>query len=391
MQLTANKTSIFAFAAQSGLIIGIGIGRFSYTALIPVMVNDGIITLTQGGYTAALNIFGYVIGALFSSRLAVRFCPIALLRVSLIISVSVLIFSALNFGLIWLGALRFAIGFTAGILMSIGASIVLGVTKQEQLANVSATIFSGIGLGIVASSLLIYLLEPYGASACWIGLASLSLLLLPISFHGWKELSTTYQRLVPCNKLMPVSVSASNFSLRNLQSRTGFAYGLYGLALAPQTLFWLEFISETTGYSEQQAIFFWIIAGCGALSGAVIAGWIARLVGFYRAVLVCLLIGFLGLILPIISTGNASLFLASYCFGFSLPGLPVVIAGRMRELTAPGQLAAVWGVLTASVAIGQGAGGFIVATIFDWSNSFSVLFVFGAVLYLLSAVLCLKK
>lgn len=216
MQLSANKSSVFAFAAHSGLIIGIGIGRFSYTALIPVMVNDGVITLTQGGYTAALNIFGYVVGALLSSRLASQFCPIWLLRVSLAASVVVLILGALDFGLFWLGTLRFAIGFAAGILMSIGASIVLGVTEHEQLPNVSATIFSGIGVGIVASSLLIYFLAPYGASVCWIGLALLSLLLMPISLHGWKILSLTYKRPTTSKAAKIILIPASIFSFKNL-------------------------------------------------------------------------------------------------------------------------------------------------------------------------------
>ncbi len=46
------------------LTIAIGIGRFSYTPILPFMLSELELTKTDGGLIASANFFGYLLGSL---------------------------------------------------------------------------------------------------------------------------------------------------------------------------------------------------------------------------------------------------------------------------------------------------------------------------------------
>ena len=58
------------------LALAVGIGRFAFTPLLPMMRADGLIDITGGGWLASAHFLGYLIGALSA---AVVPCPPRLL------------------------------------------------------------------------------------------------------------------------------------------------------------------------------------------------------------------------------------------------------------------------------------------------------------------------
>jgi hypothetical protein len=46
------------------LFVGMGIGRFSYTPLIPALIEAADLTVAEAGYVGAFNLAGFLIGAL---------------------------------------------------------------------------------------------------------------------------------------------------------------------------------------------------------------------------------------------------------------------------------------------------------------------------------------
>ena len=48
-----------------GLAAAMGIGRFAFTPLMPLMQAHAVLTLAQGSWLAAANYAGYLAGALF--------------------------------------------------------------------------------------------------------------------------------------------------------------------------------------------------------------------------------------------------------------------------------------------------------------------------------------
>jgi hypothetical protein len=65
-----------AAAGLAALAAGMGIGRFAFTPVLPLMQAEGTLTLAGGGWLAAANYAGYLAGALTSTlvpgSLAVR-------------------------------------------------------------------------------------------------------------------------------------------------------------------------------------------------------------------------------------------------------------------------------------------------------------------------------
>src|SRR5476649_1241293 len=60
------------------LAIAVGVGRFAFTPLFPLMVRDGLLTSNAGTLLAMSNYLGYFVGAILADRLGMR--PETLLR-----------------------------------------------------------------------------------------------------------------------------------------------------------------------------------------------------------------------------------------------------------------------------------------------------------------------
>ena len=65
---TLSVTAACAIAAIA-LAVAMGIGRFAFTPLLPLMVRDGSLAPSAGAWLAASNYLGYLAGALTASRL----------------------------------------------------------------------------------------------------------------------------------------------------------------------------------------------------------------------------------------------------------------------------------------------------------------------------------
>src|SRR5260221_4438861 len=57
-----------ALAGLAALAMAMGIGRFAFTPLLPMMQQDAGLSLAQGGYLASANYVGYLVGALWAMR-----------------------------------------------------------------------------------------------------------------------------------------------------------------------------------------------------------------------------------------------------------------------------------------------------------------------------------
>ena len=53
-----------AGAGLVGLAVAVGLGRFAFTPLLPMMLQDGLLDLRQASWLASSNYLGYLLGAL---------------------------------------------------------------------------------------------------------------------------------------------------------------------------------------------------------------------------------------------------------------------------------------------------------------------------------------
>src|SRR3569832_1782149 len=78
---SSTSSALVAFAGVLSLAAAMGIGRFAFTPLLPLMIAEGQLDVAAGGWIAAANYAGYLAGALTASRLrwsAVRLATVAL-------------------------------------------------------------------------------------------------------------------------------------------------------------------------------------------------------------------------------------------------------------------------------------------------------------------------
>ncbi|MBC7648292.1 MAG: YbfB/YjiJ family MFS transporter, partial [Vitreoscilla sp.] len=55
---------VIAMTCALALATAMGIGRFAFTPLLPMMLADGVVDLPEASYLASANYLGYLVGAL---------------------------------------------------------------------------------------------------------------------------------------------------------------------------------------------------------------------------------------------------------------------------------------------------------------------------------------
>src|SRR5690606_15602750 len=83
-----------ALGGGGGMFVGIGLGRFSYTAMVPALISSGELTALEAGRVGAINIAGFALGALVSVPLSARWGAYRVLTLAAILSVLALAASA---------------------------------------------------------------------------------------------------------------------------------------------------------------------------------------------------------------------------------------------------------------------------------------------------------
>jgi MFS family permease len=164
-----------ALACMVGLAVALGVGRFAFTPLLPLMLADGSIGLRAGSWLASANYAGYFVGALSCAALPVA--PARMVRFGL--AVTVLLTAAMGVGHLlpaWL-----AVRFVAGVV-SAWTFVFVSQWGLRRLAELhapewSGVIYAGPGVGIVLTGLIGGALAGHRAAPGWLGFAALSALL----------------------------------------------------------------------------------------------------------------------------------------------------------------------------------------------------------------------
>lgn len=174
----AGRVALSAFIA---LIVAMGIGRFTFTPQVPLMIAEHQLTLTSAAVVAAFNYLGYLCGSWHAMRTAVG--VETKLKAGIGGAVMLTLFSACVSDA-WLhGAVRFVIGWASGWTM-----VLVAAWSNEQLhkygrPGLSAAVFAGPGMGIFLSGLLAVFLHARQVTAaqawCTYGVLAL-MLVLPI-------------------------------------------------------------------------------------------------------------------------------------------------------------------------------------------------------------------
>jgi MFS family permease len=167
--------------ATTALAVAMGIGRFAFTPLLPLMVRDGSLAQSAGAWLAASNYLGYLAGALTASRLGLSL-PM-LMRASLAgIAVATAAMGAFDGLAAWI-ILRFVAGVLSAYTLIATSAWALGHLTRAASANLSGIVYAGVGLGIALTGLFCVAAAQPGVPAgqLWLELGVLAALAVACS------------------------------------------------------------------------------------------------------------------------------------------------------------------------------------------------------------------
>ncbi|VTU31203.1 Major Facilitator Superfamily protein [Variovorax sp. PBS-H4] len=144
----------FAAICLAGLIalaIAMGIGRFAFTPMLPLMIRAGSADVAAGGWLAAANYAGYLLGALTTARLPLAPQRVALLALALIVASTAAMGWTASLTA-WL-ILRFVAGVaSAWALVSTSVWCLGWLSRFERPAG-PGLLYAGVGAGIALAGL----------------------------------------------------------------------------------------------------------------------------------------------------------------------------------------------------------------------------------------------
>ncbi|HEV2161166.1 MAG TPA: YbfB/YjiJ family MFS transporter [Stellaceae bacterium] len=365
-----------AIAGLSALLLGIGLSRFGFTPLIPALVQAGWFTAAQAGYLGATNLAGYVVGAAIARRAAHHIPAMTLVKAAMILAAASFAGCAAPLGFGWYFGWRLLSGIVGGVLMILAPTAVLAATPVDRRGRVAGIVFTGVGAGIAVSGTAIPWLVRAGLPTAWLTLAVIGVVLTIVAWSGWPHHAHIPDGRGP----------AARPPLSPMVIRLVISYGVIGLAFAPHTVYWTDFIARGLGLGLDVGGFYWLVLGLGAACGPMLTGFVAERLGFARTYTLILVALAVCIGAPALWPSLPVLLLSSFgtgAFGLATTSLG---SGRAGELVPIEQHRQLWGWMTIAYAIVYASGGYISAFIFARTGSYSLLFAFGAAMALVSAL-----
>lgn len=364
-----------ALAGLAALLLGIGLSRFGFTPLVPALVRAGWFDGRQVGYLGAANLTGYLIGAVLARRLAQGWSPAIVIKGALLIGAASFFACAVPLSFAWYFFWRVSSGAIGGVLMVLAPTAVLAGTPPERRPRVAGIVFTGVGLGIIVSGTAIPPLVAAGLPTTWLALGLVSLLLTAFAWIPWPQV-----RAMP-TAMMPSAVSM----LRPAVVRLLISYALIGLAFAPHTVFWTDFIARGLGKGLSVGGAYWVVLGFGAACGPVLTGLVAERLSFAWTYTLALAILAVGVVLPIAAPSGPVLAVTSFAVGACGLATTSLGSGRASELVPISQHRQLWSWMTIGYALVYAAGGYLCAFVFSRTGSYAAIFALGGAASLASA------
>lgn len=379
-----------AAAGHATLLLAMGIGRFSYTPMVPPLITSGTLSEAEAGYVGACNLAGYLAGALVIPAMRRRLAALPMLRMAILICLLGVAASAVPLGFVWLASCRFVIGVAAAWMMVLALSIVVGSAPPGTTGRATGTVFTGVGVGIAFSGIVVPALLDMGLLHAWIGLAVVGGVATAVALWGWAAADGPgpaprdvrrrwnewrHVQIPPQLRRLPV------WCLMGGQA-------LFAIGLIPHTIYWVDYIARALALGMDAGGFYWILVGVGALTGPLAGGWLADRTGFAAALVAIFAVLAVGVAIPVIWPVSAVLVLSSLIFG-AQPAVSAVISGRAGEVVGKEAMAEVWRWMVLCGAVTKALGGYLMVWLFDVTGSYTILFLTGGAALAAGALLSL--
>lgn len=327
------------------LAVAMGVGRFAFTPLFPLMVRDGLLGGESGALMAASNYLGYLVGALVAARLRVQ--PAMLVALGLISTVAVTAAVGGTSSVpLWV-ALRFVAGVLSAWTLVATSAWGLGWLASLGRPHLAGAVFAGVGLGIAGAGLFcLVAADPHVPSLrMWVQLA------------GWAGIATLFPLLVvwilPGSVARPAELPAGQAPRKTPVRTAGLVacYTLFGFGyILPAT--YLPALARQLVDDPQVFGLAWPLFGLAAAVSTIVVSWCLQNANRLRVWAASHLLMVVGVLLPCVWTSLPSVTIAALLVGGTFMVI-TMLAMQEARARAEGNATLVLGRMTAGFALGQ--------------------------------------
>ncbi|UQZ85812.1 Major Facilitator Superfamily protein [Paenibacillus konkukensis] len=327
------------------LAIAMGVGRFAYTPILPLMQQELHFSDAFAGYLASSNYAGYMLGALLAGVIPWHGRRALYYRIGL--TASVLTTAAMGMThspSLWF-ALRFASGIVSAFVFVLASAMVLDVLAARGKTAWSGLFYGGVGAGILASGLLTPLFARLGSwQGAWIGLGLFSAVGAVFAWMWVQEgesasgagKTASDSAAAPPARWLPWLIAS---------------YGLEGLGYIVTGTFIVAIADQIPGFAGH-SIWVWVLVGAAAAPSCILWSSLAKKLGFVRTLLWSMLLQAAGIALPAWWSAPGGFVISALLFGATFMGITTLAATLGRQMS-PNRSSRVIGILTAVYGTGQ--------------------------------------
>ncbi|WP_242538556.1 YbfB/YjiJ family MFS transporter [Trinickia acidisoli] len=379
-----------ALACMVALAVALGVGRFAFTPLLPLMLHAGALDLRSGGLLASANYAGYFIGALTCALLPIEHAR--MVRVGLATTAVLTLAMGVTHSLpIWI-----AVRFVAGVV-SAWTFVFASQWGLARLARLGApawggVIYTGPGIGIVATGLMAGAAAHQGAPFGWVLFGVLCVVstacvwrtFAPSTGQAWRSWRSgraapavnpsAAARVAPASSIRPHADAGGVSSLSEAERRRQgiwlvVLYGMPGFGYIITATF-LPVIARHALPGSNWPDLFWPMFGAALIPGSLFAArlparWDNRLL-----LAACYVVQAVGIALGIVFPTAAGFAIGSVLIGLPFTAITLFAMREARRLRGE-HAAGLMGYATAAYGVGQIVGPLVAAPIAARVGSFA--------------------
>ena len=362
------------FAGLVSLAVALGIGRFAFTPLLPMMLHDGVVDLPTASWLASANYFGYLVGALlctFQPWIWARapWLPTVRhttwVRGGLVATCLLTAAMAVQWPGVW-PTLRFAAGVASAVTFVFTSGWCLARLAALGQPAWAGAIYIGPGAGIAITGLMVsgMVALDWRSATGW---AVFGVLAAALVARVW----SIFGGPAPVAAASATAASAANTthprSHAGEKALLALAYGLAGFGYIITATF-LPVIARDVLPGSFWLDLFWPILGVGVMVGAFLSTRIPLHLDRRMLLAACYLMQAAGIAASTWSPTVVGLFLGSLLVGLPFTAITFFAMQEARRLVAAAP-ASFMGLITATYGAGQIAGPLMVPWVLQHTSS----------------------
>lgn len=325
------------------LVLMLGIARFAYTPLLPLMQQQAGLGTADGGWLAAINYVGYLSGAVIASLISDIVLKDRLYRVGIVIALLTTVGMALAESFWLWSIMRFLAGLSSAGGLLLGSGLILHWLIRHDHRSELGIHFGGVGLGIAFAAFAVDMMHPaFDWREQWVILTAVG---AALAVPAWTWLPRPEVQGVSKQGTAIVDRPPGPAFVRLFM----VTYFCAGVGYVVSATFIVAIVDSLPGMAGHGAWTFLVI-GLAAAPACIVWDLIARRIGDLNALVAAFALQIVGILLPAVAPNLGMTLLGAVLFGGTFIGivsLVLTMAGRFyptRPAKMMGKMTIAYGV-----------------------------------------------